>query len=151
MNFALDLLKGDISFFPIRHFKGFHKVKNNLDLTIIFFNVLRSWIEVITHFIKHVASDIIELNRLVNDMTNIWQLFNSFLTSQSDFCRNSMNSLDNFNHIFQCSFDGLFEFLFIGIKTHVFFLDSYIEETHFSVAISHLIEQDVHRSMRNAN
>ena len=62
-----------------------------------------------------------------------------------------MHSLDNFNHIFQSGLNGFLEFLLIGVESHVFLLDSNIEQTHFPGTIPHLIKQNVHGSVRNAD
>ena len=151
MDFALDLFKSNVSLLPIRHLKGFHEVEDNLHLPVVLLDVVWSRIEIVSHFVQHIRPDVVELHRLVDDVTDIGQFLNPFLTTQPDLRRYSVHSLDNFNHIFQSGLNGFLEFLLIGVESHVFLLDSNIEQTHFPGTIPHLIKQNIHGSVRNAD
>ena len=72
MDFWLDFLEGDISFFPVGHLEVFHEHEDFFDLSIIFFNVVWGRFEVISDFIEHVVPDVVELDRLIDDESDIW-------------------------------------------------------------------------------
>lgn len=104
MYLSLDLFESDIALLPVGHLEIVHEVENNFDLAIILLNIIGCWLEILPDFFEHIGSDVVEFNRLIDDEANVREFFSALLAAESDFSRNTMDTLDDFHHIFECCF-----------------------------------------------
>lgn len=123
VNSLSDLVERYIAFLPLWHLEHFQDSQNLSDFFVIFLNIIMGNAEILSNLFIHRVSDSVEFYRLSHNTSDISK-FIGFLIRQIaafDLSRNSMNTLDNIDHIFQSVFNIFLEILLVRIKTHVLF------------------------------
>lgn len=107
MDLLTDLLEGHVSFLPVWHLELIEEGEDLLDLLVILLDVVTGNPEVTLHLVQHLVPHLVELNRLVDDETDVWQFLVFLLAAQSDLGWDPMHSLDHFYHILEGAFHVL--------------------------------------------
>ena len=147
-----NIIKRNISLFPLRHLKNFEESQYLPYFFIVFLDVILGYIEVFSNWFVHLSSDSIKLNRLRNNTANICESFRFLFwrITSFNFCWNSMNTLNNIDHIFEGIFDIFFEIIIIGIKCHLLLSEANVEKTSLALFF-HLIKKKSHRVVIDAD
>ena len=152
MNFLPNLTECYFSFIPVRHLESAQEGQNLSNFLVIFFNVLGGYIKILFDLLYHLISDIVKLNWLHNNTTNVNQPILLFVRVRCVFqlIGNPVDSFDDINHILEGILDILFKIFFIGVKSHLFLSDTDVEKSSFPL-FSHFLYQHQHRIVVGLN
>lgn len=152
MNSTTNFVKWNITLLPFWHLEYFQVSENLSNFFVVLFNIVLRYTKILTNLLIHLSTNTIKFNRLRYDWPNICKFLWFFFWYWSTFnlSGNSMNAFNNINHVLKSIFNVVFQIIFTWIECHMFFFDSNIKQTSFTLFF-HLIQQQSHRLMIYAN